>query len=93
MIMPRTKKIKLDDKEQEILTAYESGKMKGSGKTAHLIAAAKATLKKNKNINIRIPENDLDAIKMKAVREGMPYQTLIGSVLHKYAAGYLKEVV
>jgi predicted DNA binding CopG/RHH family protein len=93
MIMPNKKKMQLDEEELEILDAYQSGKMKGSGKTSHLVKAAKSTLKKNKNINIRISENDLDAIKMKAVREGMPYQTLIGSVLHKFAAGYLKEAV
>jgi len=43
----------------------------------------------SKNINIRISENDLQSIKLLAAREGMPYQTLIGSIIHKYAAGYL----
>ena len=46
-------------------------------------------MKKNKNINIRISENDLQSIKLLAAKEGMPYQTLIGSLIHKYASGYL----
>jgi predicted DNA binding CopG/RHH family protein len=49
-------------------------------------------LKKSRNINIRLTENDLVSIKMLAAREGLPYQTLIGSLIHKYAAGSLKDV-
>jgi len=48
-------------------------------------------MKKNRKINIRISENDLSAIQRRAAREGIPYQTLIGSVLHKYASGFLKD--
>ena len=84
---------KLDEEETEILDAYESGALKFTGVSKKFVNAAKATLKKNKNINIRITENDLSSIKMKAAREGLPYQTLIGSLLHKYASGYLKEAV
>ena len=51
------------------------------------------TLKKNRKINIRISENDLTALQRRAAHEGIPYQTLIGSVLHKYASGFLKEVI
>jgi len=87
------KKMHLDEEESEILSAYESGMLKKAKPSISLIEAAKATLKKNKNINIRITENDLNSIKMKAAREGLPYQTLIGSLLHKYASGYLKEAV
>lgn len=43
-------------------------------------------LKKNKRINIRLSESDLEAIKLKAIKEGMPYQTLINSIIHKYIA-------
>ena len=86
-------KVRLDDEELGILEAYESGKLKQGKPAKKLIEVAKQTLKKNKNINIRITENDLSSIKMKAAREGLPYQTLIGSLLHKYASGYLKEVV
>jgi predicted DNA binding CopG/RHH family protein len=48
-------------------------------------------MKKNRKINIRISENDLSALQRRAAREGIPYQTLIGSVLHKYVSGFLKE--
>ena len=79
----------LNNEEIEILEAYESGKLKGSPVSNSMILAAKETMKKNKHINIRISENDLEAIKLKAAKEGMPYQTLIGSLIHKYASGYL----
>jgi len=81
---------KLNAEELEILEAYNSGKLQGAPVSELMMLAAKKTLKKNKNINIRISENDLESIKMLAAREGMPYQTLIGSILHKYASGYLQ---
>ena len=79
----------LTQEEQEILDAFEAGKLNGPPPGDEMITAAKETLKKNRNINIRISENDLAAIKRLAAREGMPYQTLIGSLIHKYASGYL----
>ena len=91
--MTKKKKEKLlDAYEQDILDVYESGKMEQGAVSDSLITAAKATMLKNKNINIRISENDLESIKLLAVREGLPYQTLIGSLIHKYANGSLKEV-
>jgi len=81
---------KLDSYELEILEAYNKGKLASSPLPDSMVVAAKETLKKNKNINIRISENDLESIKMLAAREGMPYQTLIGSLIHKYASGYLQ---
>ena len=78
-----------DSEEVEILKAFESGKLNGPAPSEDMIMAAKKTLKKNKNINIRISENDLESIKLRAAREGMPYQTLIGSIIHKYASGYM----
>jgi len=81
---------KLNAEELEILEAYNNGKLQGAPVSELMMLAAKETLKKNKNINIRISENDLESIKMLAAREGMPYQTLIGSILHKYASGYLQ---
>ena len=53
---------------------------------------ATQTLKKDKRINIRISEKDLQSIQRKAIAEGMPYQTLISSLLHKYISGRLVEV-
>jgi len=81
---------KFNSYELEILEAHNSGKLDDSPLPKSMIVAAKETLKKNKNINIRISENDLESIKMLAAREGMPYQTLIGSLIHKYASGYLQ---
>jgi predicted DNA binding CopG/RHH family protein len=52
---------------------------------------AKMTLKKDKRINIRISEKDLEEIQRKAVIEGLPYQTLISSIIHKYNNGLLKD--
>lgn len=81
---------KLNAEELEILEAHNSGKLQGAPVSESMMLVAKKTLKKNKNINIRISENDLESIKILAAREGMPYQTLIGSILHKYASGYLQ---
>ncbi len=90
--MTKTKKYLLDDYEKEILDRHEAGTMEQGEVSESLIVAAQQTMKKNKNINIRISENDLESIKLLAVREGLPYQTLIGSLIHKYASGILKEV-
>jgi predicted DNA binding CopG/RHH family protein len=79
----------LDDEEKDILEAYGGGKLAHAPVHESMVLAAKETLRKNKNINIRISENDLEAIKLMAAKEGMPYQTLIGSLIHKYASGYL----
>ncbi len=85
------KKYALDSEEVEILEAYEMGKLDGEPVSDALVLAAKETTKKNKSINIRISENDLEAIKLLAAKEGIPYQTLIGSLIHKYASGYLQS--
>ena len=85
---------KLDPYELEVLEAYESGKLKSIATKAELQrmrAAARATAIKDKRVNIRLSSADLLDIQAKALAEGMPYQTLIASVLHKYAAGKLAE--
>jgi predicted DNA binding CopG/RHH family protein len=87
------KKIILDEYESEILEAYESGKLVSSEAGVDFQAIARNTIKKNQKINIRIADNDLAALKRRAAREGIPYQTLIRSVLHKYASGFLKDIV
>lgn len=89
----KRKMIILDEYENEILEAYEDGKLKPSKSLTDYQEIAKNTMKKNKKINIRISENDLSALQRRAAREGIPYQTLIGSVLHKYASGFLKEAI
>ena len=54
---------------------------------------AEATIKKDERMNIRMTKRDMDALKIKALEEGMPYQTLVSSILHKYLAGSLVEKV
>ena len=81
----------LSEYEKEILDAYEKGELQAVESDTDYRQIAKNTMKKNKKINIRISENDLSALRRRAAREGIPYQTLIGSILHKYACGYLKE--
>lgn len=56
-------------------------------------AAAERTVRKDKRINIRISPRDLEAIQRRVLQEGMPYQTLVASVLHKYVSGGLIDVV
>lgn len=53
--------------------------------------AAKKTLLKDQRMNIRIPQKDLEGLKAKAMEEGLPYQSLVSSILHKYVTGMLIE--
>ena len=57
-----------------------------------LLRYAKATFRKDRRLNIRLSSKDLEAIQKRALAEGLPYQTLIASLLHKYASGRLKEI-
>ncbi len=86
---------KLDAFEKDILTAYEKGELKSTSpsktKLAKFKAAATATFLKEKRVNIRLSAPDLMDIQARALEEGMPYQTLIASVLHKFVAGRLVE--
>jgi predicted DNA binding CopG/RHH family protein len=87
--------VKLDDEEREILEAFEKGKLESivnidAEQEKHRQYAA-ATFKKDKRISIRISSRDLTALRKRALVEGLPYQTLIASVLHKYVDGRLKE--
>lgn len=79
----------LDEEEQDILDTIENGTISGSGisdsEKKNLAKMATYTLSKRKPINIRILESDIHRIKRKALEEGIPYQTLITSVIHKYA--------
>jgi len=88
----KQKEIQLDEYENEILEAYEKGNLHPSPSDIDFQAVARDTIKKTRKINIRISENDLSALHRKAAREGIPYQTLIGSILHKYASGLLKDI-
>lgn len=86
---------KLDQEEKEILDAFERGKLKSvPNKEAELKRhreCAAATFRKDKRINIRISERDLRALQKRALTEGIPYQTLVSSILHKYVEGRFAE--
>jgi predicted DNA binding CopG/RHH family protein len=83
------KYFELDQEEQAQLEAIENGEfvsLKDLEKAKReAVASAKNSLNKTKNINIRLTERDLYKLKTKAVREGIPYQTLASSILHKSA--------
>lgn len=93
--MRKNKKVshRLEDEEMEVLTSFDKGEWKSvkNVKREKAIArkTATKTLKKDTRINIRLSGSDVSAIKQKAAYEGLPYQTLISSILHKYAAGHL----
>lgn len=86
--------IKLDSEEQEIIDDFEEGKFESVINPALVEAAqsaAEVTLKKDKRINIRISSRDLLALQRRAAKEGLPYQTLVSSILHKYVSGSLED--
>jgi predicted DNA binding CopG/RHH family protein len=86
---------KLDKYEKEILESFEKGEwqeIKNMKKEIKKYTRyAKATIKKDKRINIRISQKDLESLQKIAMEEGIPYQTMISSVLHKYVNGRLVE--
>jgi len=90
------KKIILDQEEKAILESFDKGEFKSvknkNAEISKLRQYARNTLQKNKRINIRLSEKDLFGIQSKAVEEGLPYQTFISSILHKYLNGILREV-
>ena len=87
---------KLDADEKDLLDSVERGAWKSSsgGKRERVRYSryAKATFRKDRRLNIRLSSKDLEAIQKRALEEGLPYQTLISSLLHKYASGRLREV-
>ncbi|MGZ3633222.1 MAG: hypothetical protein ACXU9U_00415 [Parachlamydiaceae bacterium] len=93
--MKRAKKnLNLDSEEKDLLDSFEKGEWKTvknfKKEKKHAEEIATNTLNKNMRINIRLSSADLFNIKQKAAFEGLPYQTLISSILHKYAAGHLQ---
>ncbi len=85
----------LDKEEKKIVESFEKGEWKSVSNVEEeinsFVKVAKKSLRKDKRINIRITDRDLLEIKRKAVNEGIPYQTLISSVLHKFLNGRLVE--
>jgi predicted DNA binding CopG/RHH family protein len=88
--MPR-----LDNEEKELLDSVEAGEWQSVDSKDSDIERyrqyARSTFKKDRRINIRLSAKDLEALQKRALIEGVPYQTLISSVLHKYVSGRLKE--
>ncbi len=84
--------MKKHDEEKEILRSYEKGEWKSvKAPKARYKKYADATFKKDKRLNIRISSKDLDGIQTIALEEGLPYQTLVASVIHKYVAARRKK--
>jgi predicted DNA binding CopG/RHH family protein len=89
------KKYNLDPEETELLDSIEAGEWTSVDNVQEEILRhqeiAKNTLKKDKRVNLRMSSKDLEAIKTYAVEEGLPYQTLMSSVLHKFITGRLVD--
>jgi predicted DNA binding CopG/RHH family protein len=84
----------IDPFEAEVLDSFEKGEFQSIATKTELEKfkmAARATAIKDKRINIRLSSGDLKDIQIKALEEGIPYQTLIASVLHKYVTGQLVD--
>jgi len=85
--------MKYDEEEKNIIDAYESGKMKLSTplkkELENIKAIAKNTFKKDKRITIRLYNHDYKGIQKKALEMGIPYQTLISGLIHRYIEGEL----
>jgi predicted DNA binding CopG/RHH family protein len=83
--------LKLDQEERALLAAFEADEFESILTDER--QGGEATFKKDKRINIRISVRDLAALQRRALQEGLPYQTLVASVLDKYAAGSLRDVM
>lgn len=85
---------RLTKEERDLLKSVEHGEWKSvplaRSERQRFIAMARRTLRKNRRINIRLSEPDLEALQARAFQEGIPYQTLVTSVLHKYVTGQIK---
>lgn len=90
------KKFKLDTDEQALLEAFEEGQFESNltpERKAFIAKSAAATFKKDKRINIKISSRDLSAIQRRALEEGIPYQALVSSIIHKYISGSLRDAL
>jgi predicted DNA binding CopG/RHH family protein len=86
---------RLDPEEKDLLDTFERGEWQSIEGRREAFARyrdyARTTFKKDRRVNIRISRKDLEALQQRALEEGIPYQTLLASILHKYAAGRLVE--
>ena len=87
--------VNLDREEQELLESFERDEWRSvtelQEQSERYRQYARSTFKKDKRVNIRISTKDLEALQKRALEEGIPYQTLMASVLHKYVGGRLVE--
>ncbi len=83
----------IDQEEKDLMESIELNEWQAvkniDQEKKKAIAAARNTLKKNKRINLRLTQKDYHQIQIKAIEEGIPYQTLISSLVHKYLTGSL----
>ena len=81
--------------DKELIESIENGEWKSIENPEEmkkkLIIAASETAIKDYRINVRISKRDVEALKTRALEEGIPYQTLVTSILHKYVTGKLEE--
>jgi len=88
--------MKLDKEEKELLESYENDEWiqveNFEKEKAKYQQIARNTSLKNRRINIRLSEKDLLNLKAKSLEEGLPYQTLVASIIHKYVSGKFREV-
>jgi predicted DNA binding CopG/RHH family protein len=90
------KKLKLDEDEQVLLEAFEAGQFESNltpERKVFIAKSATATFKRDKRINIRISSRDLSAMQRRALEEGIPYQDLVSSVIHKYISGSFHDAL
>lgn len=87
----------IDKEDQELFEAFEHGESEVAEDANEILAFAKQAaanfLEKNKNINIRLSEHDIQKLKSKAAEKGLPYQTLVASILHQYVNDKIREKV
>ena len=88
-------KDKLSTEERDILDRFERGELQSAPGGEHEIEAARQavrnTFNKTKRVNLRVTERDFMLAHSRAREEGIPYQTLLSSVIHKYLSGRLTE--
>ena len=86
---------RLDPEERDLLDSFERGEWQSIDGRREAFERyrdyARTTFKEDRRVNIRISRKDLEALQKRALEEGLPYQTLLASILHKYAAGRLRE--
>lgn len=87
--------MKLNEEEKEFMDSIEKGEWESISNLQEEIERskqiAKTTLRKDQRMNIRISKKDLEALKIRAIEEGIPYQTLVSRILQKYLSGSFIE--